>query len=142
MQGTDLALALAGVFAAVAAVGPDRLVRHRRGWLPSACLLAAVAHLAVRPLPVAWSVVEAILVAGYLALSGAAEMCWGSGSVRLRWASAPVVLATVAAAAAGGATVLAHRIHHPLFIAVPGIVAVAVLMAELYRRRGPARSSR
>jgi hypothetical protein len=134
-RGGDVALAVVGALAAVGAVGPDSVVRGRRSWLPTGCVLAAVLHLAVRAMGPIGAVAEAVLVACYLALAATTEMCWGAPVTLLRWAAAPVAFATAGAGAAAIAAGLADGRWHPLPVAMAGIAAVALLFIELNRRR-------
>jgi hypothetical protein len=130
----DLAFVLVGALAAVAAVGPDRVGGHRRAWLSTGCLVGAVAHLAVHPVSALVAVVEAVLMAAYLALAAAAEVCRGAAAVLLRWAVAPVTLAVIGAAAAAVVSRVSSWRDHPLLVALAGLAATALLFAALQRR--------
>jgi hypothetical protein len=132
----DVGIVLIGVLAAVGAVAPDRVLgARRRSALPTVCLLAAVAHVAFRPLSAPTSVAEAVLIAGYLVLSGEAEVCRDAPSMLLRWAATPFAVAVLAACGAAEAAHLAARSRVPLALAVAGVAAVGLLFLELHRRR-------
>ncbi len=135
-SAADLAFVLAGTTAAVGAVGPDGL-GGRRAALSTGCLVAAVAHLFVRPVSPVWAVVEAVLIAAYLALAAAAEVCRGAPVVVLRWAAAPLALAAIGAAAAAVVSGLGSSADHPLPVALAGVAAVGLLLVALRRRGSP-----
>jgi hypothetical protein len=62
-------------------------------------------------------------------------MCRGTRTVVLRWAIAPISLATLAAAVAAAVAELTGRLGAPLAVAVVGLAAAALLLGEVHRRR-------